>query len=152
MNWPKELACQIHDLESYNPWPSRTGKPRTIIVLDTILAYQCTLRNTRYDSWGMATRQNSANGNPKSPRVQVVLPEDICDRLTKLAERESRTVSNMAKVLIQEGLKRYEQKEDSIRANNYGQTSITEKFRSSLESQQPKRLKGAPRRMKFLKP
>ena len=50
----------------------------------------------------MATRQNSSNGKQKSPRIQVVLPEDLCERLSELAERESRTVSNMAKVLIQE--------------------------------------------------
>ena len=50
----------------------------------------------------MATRQNSTNGKPKSPRIQVVLPELICEQLTNLANNESRTVSNMAKVLIQE--------------------------------------------------
>ena len=49
----------------------------------------------------MATRQNSTNGKPKSPRIQVVLPELICEQLTILANNESRTVSNMAKVLIQ---------------------------------------------------
>ena len=48
----------------------------------------------------MATRQTSSSGKPKSPRIQVVLPEDLCLRLTALAEQESRTVSNMAKVLI----------------------------------------------------
>ena len=53
----------------------------------------------------MATRQNSSNGKQKSPRIQVVLPEDLCERLSELAEKESRTVSNMAKVLIQEGVK-----------------------------------------------
>ena len=55
----------------------------------------------------MATRQNSTNGKPKSPRIQVVLPELICEQLTVLASNESRTVSNMAKVLIQEGIKKY---------------------------------------------
>ena len=55
----------------------------------------------------MATRQNSTNGKPKSPRIQVVLPELICEQLTILADNESRTVSNMAKVLIQEGIKNY---------------------------------------------
>ena len=55
----------------------------------------------------MATRQNSTNGKPKSPRIQVVLPEFICEQLTILAENESRTISNMAKVLIQEGIKNY---------------------------------------------
>ena len=56
----------------------------------------------------MATRQNSSNGKQKSPRIQVVLPEDLCEKLSELAEKESRTVSNMAKVLIQEGLNRHE--------------------------------------------
>ena len=59
----------------------------------------------------MATRQNSTNGKPKSPRIQVVLPELICEELTILANKESRTVSNMAKVLIQEGIKKYFEKE-----------------------------------------
>ena len=63
----------------------------------------------------MATRQNSTNGKPKSPRIQVVLPEIICDQLTILANNESRTVSNMAKVLIQEGIKKYfENKEEAL--------------------------------------
>ncbi len=93
----------------------------------------------------MATRQNSSNGKPKSPRVQVVLPEELCDRLTVLAERESRTVSNMAKVLIQEGLNKYEEKRlDSALSN-------TEGFRSALEAQEPKKLRGAPRRIRFLR-
>ena len=58
----------------------------------------------------MATRQNSTNGKPKSPRIQVVLPELICEQLNILANNESRTVSNMAKVLIQEGIKKYFEK------------------------------------------
>jgi len=61
----------------------------------------------------MATRQNSTNGKPKSPRIQVVLPELICEQLTILADNESRTVSNMAKVLIQEGIKKYFEKESN---------------------------------------
>ena len=60
----------------------------------------------------MATRQNSTNGKPKSPRIQVVLPELICEQLTILATNESRTVSNMAKVLIQEGIKKYFEQEN----------------------------------------
>ena len=60
----------------------------------------------------MATRQNSTNGKPKSPRIQVVLPELICEQLSILASNESRTVSNMAKVLIQEGIKKYFEKDD----------------------------------------
>ena len=54
----------------------------------------------------MPTRQTSSSGKPKSPRIQVVLPEELCARLSALAEQESRTVSNMAKVLIQQGLDR----------------------------------------------
>ena len=68
----------------------------------------------------MATRQNSTNGKPKSPRIQVVLPELICEQLTILANSESRTVSNMAKVLIQEGIKKYFEKkgESSLGTGN----------------------------------
>ena len=43
----------------------------------------------------MATRQNSTNGKPKSPRIQVVLTESLCEQLADLADEESRTVSNM---------------------------------------------------------
>ena len=57
----------------------------------------------------MPTRQNSSSGRPKSPRIQVVLPEELCQRLADLADNESRTVSNMAKVLIQQGVERFEQ-------------------------------------------
>ena len=96
----------------------------------------------------MATRQNSSNGKPKSPRVQVVLPEDLCCRLTLLAEQESRTVSNMAKVLIQEGVNRLEDNQASTKENMLN-LSNTEKFRSSLESQQARRLKGAPKRIRL---
>ncbi len=99
----------------------------------------------------MATRQNSSNGKPKSPRIQVVLPEGLCHRLTILAESESRTVSNMAKVLIQEGLTRLESrnKEESNHISNLFEKN---KFISSLESQQPRRLRGAPRRIKLFRP
>ncbi len=99
----------------------------------------------------MATRQNSSNGKPKSPRVQVVLPEDLCARLTLLAEKESRTVSNMAKVLIQEGVNRLlsEQFQYQEKISNI---SKTDQFRSSLESRQARRLKGAPRRIRLYKP
>ncbi len=96
----------------------------------------------------MATRQNSSNGKPKSPRVQVVLPEHLCARLTSLAENECRTVSNMAKVLIQEGLTRVESEQSSKREKNCN-TANTENFRSSLESQQSRRLRGAPRRIRL---
>ena len=77
------------------------------IVLDTTLAHLCTLLSSSASFWVVATRQNSSSGKPKSPRIQVVLPEDLCLRLTALAEDESRTVSNMAKVFIQQGVQRY---------------------------------------------
>ena len=97
----------------------------------------------------MATRQNSTNGKPKSPRIQVVLPELICEQLTILATNESRTVSNMAKVLIQEGIKRFFEKEGNflISENNLN----TDKFRDELEKQSIKRLKKAPQRIRYYK-
>tara|TARA_B100000003_G_scaffold42264_1_gene36203 strand:- start:339 stop:641 length:303 start_codon:yes stop_codon:yes gene_type:complete len=97
----------------------------------------------------MATRQNSTNGKPKSPRIQVVLPELICEKLTNLANKESRTVSNMAKVLIQEGIKKYSEKESKslISENNLN----TDKFRDELEKQGVKRLKRAPQRIRYYK-
>ena len=97
----------------------------------------------------MATRQNSTNGKPKSPRIQVVLPELICEQLTILANNESRTVSNMAKVLIQEGIKKYFEEEGKsfISTNNLN----TDKFRDELEKQSVKRLKRAPQRIKYFK-
>ena len=97
----------------------------------------------------MATRQNSTNGKPKSPRIQVVLPELICEQLSLLASNESRTVSNMAKVLIQEGIKRYFDKESkSLASENY---SNTNKFRDELEKQSVKRLKRIPQRIRYYK-
>ena len=97
----------------------------------------------------MATRQNSTNGKPKSPRIQVVIPELICEQLTTLAENESRTVSNMAKVLIQEGIKNYFEKD----AKNLTSDSKvhSDNFRDSLERQSIKRLKGAPQRIRYSK-
>ena len=97
----------------------------------------------------MATRQNSTNGKPKSPRIQVVIPELVCEQLNILAENESRTVSNMAKVLIQEGIKKYFEKES---ASLLSEKRInTDNFRDSLEKQGIKRLKGAPQRIKYYK-
>ena len=121
------------------------------IVMDTILAYLCTLLINQYSLWVVATRQHSSNGKPKSPRVQVVLPEETCQELAALASQESRTVSNMAKVLIQEGLKKYE-KRDSSQALPAPNISNTEGFRNALEAQEPKRLKGAPRRLRIYRP
>ena len=97
----------------------------------------------------MATRQNSTNGKPKSPRIQVVLPELICEQLTNLANNESRTVSNMAKVLIQEGIKKYFEKE---RKSLFSENNLnTNQFRDELEKQSVKRLKKAPQRIKYYK-
>jgi len=97
----------------------------------------------------MATRQNSTNGKPKSPRIQVVIPELVCEQLTILAENESRTVSNMAKVLIQEGIKNYFDKEAKLLTSD---TKIdTDSFRNSLEKHSIKRLKGAPQRIRYTK-
>ena len=97
----------------------------------------------------MATRQNSTNGKPKSPRIQVVLPELICEKLTILAENESRTVSNMAKVLIQKGIKDYLEKE--TKSLSADETISTNNFRNTLERHSIKRLKGAPQRIKYTK-
>ncbi len=97
----------------------------------------------------MATRQNSSNGKPKSPRIQVVLPESICEQLTFLATNESRTVSNMAKVLIQDGIKKYFEKEGKtfVSENNLN----TDKFRDELEKKSVRRLKRAPQRIRYYK-
>ena len=97
----------------------------------------------------MATRQNSTNGKPKSPRIQVVLPELICEQLSILANNESRTVSNMAKVLIQDGIKKYlDQESKSL----FSEKNLnTNKFRDELEKQSVKRLKRAPQRIKYYK-
>ena len=97
----------------------------------------------------MATRQNSTNGKPKSPRIQVVLPELICDQLTILATNESRTVSNMAKVLIQEGIQKYFEKECKSVISEHNLN--TDKFRDKLEKQSVKRLKRAPQRIRYYK-
>ena len=96
----------------------------------------------------MPTRQNSSSGRPKSPRIQVVLPEELCLRLADLAETESRTVSNMAKVLIQQGVERFEQQLRQAGAGG------TDRFRADLEQQQQRsdRLRGAPRRLRLQRP
>lgn len=132
----------------------------------------------------MATRQNSTSGRPKSPRIQVVLPEDLCERLGVVAEAEARTVSNMARVLIQQGLEVYEQQQAALRAaaapapspspapvarrTPSGRVSAsgatapapqsdqeTDSFRQALEQQEqaePKRLRGAPKRLRLNRP
>ena len=97
----------------------------------------------------MATRQNSSNGKQKSPRIQVVLPEDLCERLSELAETESRTVSNMAKVLIQEGIKNHELREGRESKELETKKTKTQNFINALEKQKTQRLKGIPKRLKF---
>ena len=97
----------------------------------------------------MATRQNSSNGKQKSPRIQVVLPEDLCERLSELAETESRTVSNMAKVLIQEGIKNHELRESSGSKELETKKTKTQNFINALEKHKTQRLKGVPKRLKF---
>ena len=64
-----------------------------------------------------------------------------------MANNESRTVSNMAKVLIQEGIKKYFENEDKsfFSENNLN----TDRFRDELEKQSIKRLKGAPQRIRY---
>lgn len=92
----------------------------------------------------MPTRQTSSSGKSKSPRIQVVLPEGLWERLSAAAEADSRTVSNMAKVLIQQGLSQWEQAANP--------QSNSERLRSQLELQQQsplKRLRGLPRRIRL---
>ncbi len=107
---------------------------------------KCTLLSTRYLPKGMATRQHSSNGKQKSPRIQVVLPEELCEKLSKLAERESRTVSNMAKVLIQEGIQINELSE---KPSSKEFETKTQDFINTLEKQKTQRLKGITKRLKF---
>ena len=112
----------------------------------------------------------------------MVLPEDLCERLGVVAEAEARTVSNMARVLIQQGLEVYEQQQAALRAaaapspspapvarrTPSGRVSAsgapapapqsdqeTDSFRQALEQQEqaePKRLRGAPKRLRLNRP
>ncbi len=109
----------------------------------------CILISNSYDLLFMATRQNSTNGKPKSPRIQVVLPESLCEQLAELAEEESRTVSNMAKVLIQQGINNYINNATDL--INSKLKKDTDTFREKLEKQSIKRLKGPPKRIRYFK-
>ena len=120
-----------------------------IIHKDTILDSLCILISNSYDLLFMATRQNSTNGKPKSPRIQVVLPELLCEQLANLAEEESRTISNMAKVLIQQGINNYINKTNDLVNSNLNNDTNT--FRDKLEKQSIKRLKGLPKRIRYFK-
>ena len=120
-----------------------------IIHKDTILDSLCILISNSYYLLFMATRQNSTNGKPKSPRIQVVLPESLCEQLAELAEEESRTISNMAKVLIQQGINNYINKSTDLIKSNLN--TDTDTFRDKLEKQSVKRLKGPPKRIRYFK-
>ena len=120
-----------------------------IIHKDSILDSLCILISNSYDLLFMATRQNSTNGKPKSPRIQVVLPESLFAQLADLAEKESRTVSNMAKVFIQQGIDNFINKSnDSVQSDL---NNDTDTFREKLEKQSIKRLKGPPKRIRYFK-
>lgn len=83
----------------------------------------------------------------------MVLPEELCQRLATLADAEARTVSNMARVLIQQGVERFEQQ---ARQDQPGLSApgMTDRLRAELEQQQqrPGRLRGAPRRLRLHRP
>ena len=105
------------------------------------------------------TRQTSSSGRPKSPRIQVVLPEELCARLAALAEAESRTLSNMAKVLIQQGVDRLErQLAPQVAAAGSGlaaPAAPATDIRAVLEQQQRQEsrpLRRGPRRLRLLRP
>jgi len=83
----------------------------------------------------------------------VVLPEELCERLAALAEEDSRTISNMAKVLIQQGVEARERQRSRQRPTEPQRQ--TEQFREVLERQEqarPSRLRGAPRRLRLQRP
>jgi hypothetical protein len=98
----------------------------------------------------------------------VVLPEDLCQRLAQLAEADSRTVSNMAKVLIQQGVERLEQARGGAGPTSTATSAATpvpttpttslasaDQFRQQLEQQgqgRLQRLRGAPRRLRLQRP
>jgi hypothetical protein len=103
----------------------------------------------------VATRQTSSSGRPKSPRIQVVLPEELCDRLALLADAEARTVSNMARVLIQQGVERLERQHRQQAEQEAPPLGGSDRFRRQLErqeSQAPRRLRGVPRRVRLQRP
>lgn len=103
----------------------------------------------------MATRQTSSSGRPKSPRIQVVLPEELCERLAALAEADARTVSNMARVLIQQGVERLDRQRragEAAAAASTADSAGADRFRQQLERQEQtdrQRLRGAPRRLRL---
>jgi hypothetical protein len=84
----------------------------------------------------------------------VVLPEDLCRRLAELAEAEARTVSNMARVLIQQGVERLEGQrgQPSLTSPAAADAVAAERFRQQLERQRTRRLRAAPRRLRLQRP
>ena len=77
----------------------------------------------------------------------MVLPEDLCLRLTALAEHESRTLSNMARVLIQQGVMQHEEK-----IANAVSTRAKEVLKPAIDFPPSSRLRGAPRRIRLERP
>jgi hypothetical protein len=84
----------------------------------------------------------------------VVLPEDLCRRLAELAEAEARTVSNMARVLIQQGVERLEGQRGpaALATPAAADAAAAERFRQQLERQRTRRLRAAPRRLRLQRP
>jgi hypothetical protein len=85
----------------------------------------------------------------------VVLPEDLCERLALLADAEARTVSNMARVLIQQGVERLERQLRHQADQEVPPLGGSDRFRHQLERQEiqgPRRLRGAPRRVRLQRP
>lgn len=73
----------------------------------------------------------------------MVLPEELCDRLGRLAERDARTMSNMARVLIQQGVERLEQQHRQALVEQ--RLGLRADGRGRLEAP---RLRGLPRRLR----
>lgn len=89
----------------------------------------------------------------------MVLPEELCARLNDVAEAESRTVSNMAKVLIQQGLERIDraarERQGPPESSRSSGRQDTDAFREALEERsldRPSRLRGVPRRLRLQRP
>ncbi len=77
-----------------------------------------------------------------------MLPEELWEKLSELALEESRTVSNMAKVLIKNSIEKLEKRSQKTQ-DIQSKLPETEGFRSVLEAQENQRLRGAPRRIRF---
>lgn len=101
-----------------------------------------------------------------------MLPEELCARLSALADAESRTVSNMAKVLIQQGVERLERQLAGLTtevppaaplpappplhpADPGTPLSSSAEIRAELEQRQqqvPRPLRRGPRRVRLQRP